>query len=115
MLASNVRESFSMVQAADRLMKLYKEGLIPKTNQDVQLAFSSYVTGRVDALTVITRIKNLLDYDLLYWNQLVEREKAIARLHAFMGTEETVRRAPQPAADKGQNEHEEKGDEETQR
>ena len=68
MLASNVRESFSMVHAADRLMTLYKEGLIPKTNQDVQLAFSSYVTGRVDALTVITRIKNLLDYDLLYWN-----------------------------------------------
>ena len=90
MLASNVRESFSMVQAADRLMTLYKEGLIPKTNQDVQLAFSSYVTGRVDALTVITRIKNLLDYDLLYWNQFVEREKAIARLHAFTGGGQTA-------------------------
>jgi len=90
MVASNVRESFSMVQAADRLMKLYKEGLIPKTNQDVQLAFSSYVSGRVDALTVITRIKNLLDYDLLYWNQFVGREKAIARLHAFAGMEETA-------------------------
>ncbi len=90
MVASNVRESFSMVQAADRLMKLYKEGLIPKTNQDVHLAFSSYVGGRVDALTVITRIKNLLDYDLLYWNRFTEREKAIARLHAFAGMEEMV-------------------------
>ena len=28
-------------------MKLYKEELIPKTNQDVQLAFSNYVTGRL--------------------------------------------------------------------
>ena len=74
-------------------MKLYKEGLIPKTNQDVQLAFSNYVTGRVDALTAITRIKNLLDYDLLYWGQLVEREKAIAKLHAVMGTEETAERS----------------------
>jgi outer membrane protein TolC len=88
MLASNVRESYSMVQAADRLMKLYKEGLIPKANQDVQLAFSNYVTGRIDALTAITRIKSLLDYDLLYWSQLVEREKAIARLHALMGVEQ---------------------------
>jgi cobalt-zinc-cadmium efflux system outer membrane protein len=100
MLASNVRESFSMVQAADRLMKLYKEGLIPKTNQDVQLAFSSYVTGKVDALTVITRIKNLLDYDLLYWNQLVEREKAIARLHAFAGVEEMAQGIGQAPAGK---------------
>jgi outer membrane protein TolC len=103
MLASNVRESLSMVQASDRLMKLYKEGLIPKTNQDVQLAFSSYVTGKVDALTVITRIKNLLDYDLLYWSRLVEREKAIARLHAFTGAEETAQGTPQ--ADRGQGEN----------
>ena len=88
MLASSVKEGYSMVEAADRLMKLYKEGLIPKTNQDVQLAFSNYVTGRVDALTAITRIKNLLDYDLLYWGQLVEREKAIAKLHAVMGMEQ---------------------------
>jgi outer membrane protein TolC len=89
MLASNVKEGYSMVQAADRLMKLYSEGLIPKANQDVQLAFSNYVTGRVDALTAITRIKNLLDYDLLYWSQLVEREKAIARLHAVTGIADT--------------------------
>jgi outer membrane protein TolC len=103
MLASNVRESFSMVQAADRLMKLYEEGLIPKTNQDVQLAFSSYVTAKVDALTVITRIKNLLDYDLLYWSQFVEREKAIARLHAFSGAEETTRRTPEAVRGQGEN------------
>lgn len=95
MVASNVRESLSKVQAADRLMPLYKEGLIPKTNEDVQLAFSNYVTGKADALTAITRIKNLLDYDLLYWSQLVEREKAIAKLHAFTGVEEMTQGAGQ--------------------
>ncbi len=85
MLTGSVRENYSMVRAADRLMKLYKEGLMPKVNQDVQLAFSNYVTGRIDALTAITRIKSLLDYDVLYWTQHAEREKAIARLHALMG------------------------------
>ncbi len=87
MVASNIRDSYSMLSAADRLMKLYREGLVPKANQDVQLALSGYITGKIEALTAITRIQNLLDYDLLYWNQLVEREKAIARLHAFAGTE----------------------------
>ena len=85
MLASSIRENFSMLQSADRLMKLYKEGVLPKSNQDVQLAFSGYVSGKVEALTVITRIKNLLEVDILYWNQFVEREKAIARLEALMG------------------------------
>ncbi|MGD0232084.1 MAG: TolC family protein, partial [Syntrophorhabdales bacterium] len=103
MLASSVREGCSMIQAADRLMRLYKEGLIPKTNQDVQLAFSSYVTGKIDALTVITRIKNLLDYDLSYWSQFVEREKAIARLHALMGTGETALSRPQPSGEDAKN------------
>jgi outer membrane protein TolC len=87
MLSSNVRDSFSMLQAADRLMRLYNEGLIQKASQDVQLAFSGYVTGKAEILTVITRIKNLLDFDILYWNQFAEREKAIARLHAFTGGE----------------------------
>lgn len=85
MISSNIRDSLSMVDAADRLMRLYTEGLIPKTNQDVQLAFSSYVTGRIDTLTVISRIKNLLDYEVLYWNQFAEREKAIAKIHALTG------------------------------
>ena len=75
-----------MLQSADRLMRLYNEGVIQKVNQDVQLAFSGYATGKVEALTVITRIQNLLDYEVLYWNQFTEREKAIARLHEFAGS-----------------------------
>lgn len=85
MIASNVRENFSMATAADRLMKLYTDGLIPKTNQDVQLALSGYVTGKTEAITVISRLRGLLDAELLYWTQYVEREKAIGRLHAVMG------------------------------
>jgi outer membrane protein, heavy metal efflux system len=89
MIASNIRENYSMVQTADRLMNLYKEGLVPKASQDVQLALSAYITGKVDALTVVTRVKNLLDYDVLYWNQFIEREKALARLHEFAGSDPT--------------------------
>jgi cobalt-zinc-cadmium efflux system outer membrane protein len=85
-ISSAIRENHSMVRSADNLMKLYKEGLIPKTDQDVQLAFSNYVTGKTDALTVITRIKNLLDYDQQYWVQFAAREKAIARLDELSGS-----------------------------
>lgn len=98
MIASNIRDSYSMLIAAERLMKLYREGLVPKSNQDVQLAFSGYVAGKIEALTAITRIQKLLDYDLLYWGQLVEREKAISRLHALTG--EPERPATEPQAEK---------------
>ncbi len=85
MLASNLRDSYSMVKSAEKLMELYKEGLIPKTIQDFQLALSGYRVGKVEAITVISRLKALLDFELLYWTQFVEREKAIARIDALAG------------------------------
>jgi outer membrane protein, heavy metal efflux system len=86
MLASSIRENQTMVLSADRLMTLYREGLVPKIQQDFQLSLSGYMTGRIEALTVLSRLKALLDYELLYWGQLAEREKSIARLEALTGT-----------------------------
>ena len=79
-IAAAIQDNYSMLRAADKLMDLYKNGLIPKTYQDFELALSGYSTGRIEAIVVITRLKTLLDYDILYWGQFVEREKAIARL-----------------------------------
>lgn len=86
MLASAIRESYSMAKTAGRLMTLYKDGLIPKAQQDVQLGLSGYVAGKTEAITVTTRLKALIDIELLYWAQYTEREKAIARLEALTTT-----------------------------
>jgi outer membrane protein TolC len=88
MLASSLRENYSMIRSGEKLMKLYQEGLLPKARQDIQLSLSGYVTGKVEAITVISRLKTLLDIELLYWSQLVEREKAIARLETLTGSTE---------------------------
>ena len=85
LIASVIRDNYSMVRTAEKLMDLYKNGLIPKTYQDFDSALSGYVTGRVDALTVISRLKALLEYETLYWGQFSEREKAIARIEAVAG------------------------------
>jgi outer membrane protein, heavy metal efflux system len=86
MLASAIRDSYSMAKSGGRLMTLYKEGLIPKAQQDVQLGLSGYVSGKTEAITVTTRLKALIDVELLYWAQYAEREKAIARLEALTTT-----------------------------
>jgi len=82
MISSSIRDNYSMMKSAERLMELYKNGLIPKTYQDFELSLAGYKTGKVEAITVITRLKSLLDYEFLYWGQVAEREKAIARLEA---------------------------------
>jgi outer membrane protein TolC len=85
MLASTIRDNYSMLTTADKLIDLYDNALIPKSAQDYQLALSGYGTGKIEALTVITRLKTFLDVEILYWNQFVEREKAIARITALTG------------------------------
>ena len=86
MVSSSIRDNYSMLQTAGKLMELYRQGLIPKTYQDFDAALAGYVTGKVEAITVISRLKSLLDYELLYWEQFVTREKAIARLESLTGS-----------------------------
>ena len=84
-LSSAIRENYAMLQATERLMELYRQGLNQKTHQDFQTALASYATGKTDALTVISRIKTITDIETSYWGQLVEWEKARARLEALTG------------------------------
>ena len=81
-IASAIRDNYATIKASDKLMSLYKDGLIPKSYQDVELSLSGYKTGSVDALTVITRLKAVIDYEISYWSQFAEHEKAIARIVA---------------------------------
>lgn len=90
MLASSIRDNYSMIRTAERLMDLYKGGLIPKSYQDFESALAGYATGKAEALTVISRLKSLIEFENLYWVQLAEREKAIARSESISGISETL-------------------------
>jgi len=86
MIYASIKEDYSMLKTSERLMELYKSGLIPKAYQDFELAIAGYITGKVEAITVINRLKALIDLEIMYWRQFVDREKAIARLEAITGS-----------------------------
>ncbi len=83
MIEAALRDNYAMLRSSEKLMDLYQNGLLPRTRQDIEQTLTSYSTGRQEAASVISRVKTLLDYELLYWGQRVEREKAIARMHAI--------------------------------
>ena len=83
MAVSGIRDNLAMFRTAETLLDLYQSALIPKAAQDFDLALTGYGTGRSDVLTVITRLKSFLDYELLYQGQLTERAKAVARIEAL--------------------------------
>lgn len=80
MTSSALRDNHAMLKSAENLMALYREGLIPKAYQGFELALAGYVTGKIEAITAITRLKALIDYEFLYWRQFTDRQKAAARL-----------------------------------
>lgn len=80
MISASVRDNYSMFKTSERLIDLYKSGFIPKMHQDVELSIAAYIAGKSDALSVLTKIKNIIDTEILYWTQFIEREKAIAKL-----------------------------------
>ncbi|HMK56618.1 MAG TPA: TolC family protein [Dissulfurispiraceae bacterium] len=84
-IISFVRDNYSLLKSSDKLMSLYRDGLIPKSRQDVELALSGYRTGSVDAFTVISKLKSVIDFEISYWGQFAEHEKAIARIEAATG------------------------------
>ncbi len=90
-VTATIKDNFAVLKTAEKLIDLYKNGLIPKNYQDFELSLSGYATGKVDAIVAITRLKTLIDYETQYWGQRVEREKAIARLQAVIGDSESER------------------------
>jgi len=86
MLSATLKDNYAMAQSGEQLMGLYKGGLIPKTYQDFDLAMSGYVSGQTEALTVISRLNSLIDFELNYWERFAEREKALARIEAAVGS-----------------------------
>ena len=88
MVASSIRDAYSMYTTSERLMDLYKNGLMPRAYQDFESALAGYTTGRTEALTVINRLKALIDFETLYWVQVAEHGKASARFEAMTGTVE---------------------------
>lgn len=85
MVAAAIRENYSMVRSAERLSELFASGTIPKSRQDFQLAMAGYAAGKAGIDVVVSRLKAVLDYEAQYWLQLVEKQKAVARLEALAG------------------------------
>ncbi len=85
-----VTEAYQTASSADRLLRLYDEGILKQARLSLDSALAQYRVGKTEFLTLITSWRRLLDYDLAYQEQLAAHEKALARLAVHVG--------PAPAA-----------------
>jgi outer membrane protein TolC len=77
----------SEIEQSDRMLKLYKDVLIPQANDDLGAGLAAYETGGGDFLMLLDSRRTLFDLELSYYKTLAMREKAVAELGAMAGKE----------------------------
>jgi len=86
-LRYRVKQEYLQAQAADRLMQLYAQGVLPQSRLALESSLASYETGATDFQAVLSNLTTILDYELNYHEQLANHEKALARMEELTGLE----------------------------
>jgi outer membrane protein TolC len=74
-LEFRTRERFQNLEAALRVARLYREGVIPTDELSFESAVASYRTGRVPFVTVLEALNTLYADRAIYLGRLAEAEK----------------------------------------
>ena len=80
-----LQSSLSAVEKDQRLVDLYKTGIIPQASQSLQAAISGYQTDKVDFLTLLNNQITLFNYQLQYYRVLADFYKSLAELEWVVG------------------------------
>ena len=82
-----VKDFHFKVQTAERLVKLYRDSIIPQAQQSLKAAESGYQAGQVDFLNLIDSQRVLLDFNLAFYRAVADFGTNIAGLERVVGVE----------------------------
>lgn len=84
-LLFQVKDGFVQAQRAERLITILRDAIIPQATLGLQAAQAGYAVGKVDFLTLLNSLLILQDSQLELHSEIVNHEKARARLEAVTG------------------------------
>jgi outer membrane protein, heavy metal efflux system len=85
LLFFRIKDRYLAATTAERLIKLYGTTIIPQSSLALESAIAGYEAGKVDFLTLLDNLVTLRNYELSYYEQLSNVEKAIAALEPLVG------------------------------
>lgn len=86
-LLFEVKDSYITATTAEKLVDLYQSGIIPQSTLSLESAISGYQVGDVDFLTLLNNLITLFNFELEYYQQLTEYQKALARIEEISAVE----------------------------
>jgi outer membrane protein TolC len=82
-----VKDFHFRMQTAERLVKLYRDSIIPQAEQSLKAAEIGYQAGQVDFLNLIDSQRILLDFQLAYYRSVADFGINLSELERVIGTE----------------------------
>lgn len=95
-LLFQVKDAFERAQRATRLVNIVGKAIIPQATLALQSAQAEYSVDKVDFLTLLNNLLTLQENELELHGEMVEHEKAVARLEELTGGPLTVSAVPPP-------------------
>lgn len=86
-LAADIRQTLFKLRDADRKINLYKESLIPKAEQSLEVNRKAYETGKMEFINLIEAERMLLEFQLSHERALATHLIARAELSQLTGTD----------------------------
>jgi outer membrane protein TolC len=86
-LYREITDHYLAAQSTERLERLYREAVIPQASLTLESSLAAYRVGDLDFLGVLENWSTLLDFEVEYYAQVSEHEKALASLEELTGLE----------------------------
>jgi outer membrane protein TolC len=84
-LQFRLKDNVAQVQRAEQLVAILQDAIIPQATLTLESAQAGYAVGSVDFLTLLNSLLTLQENELELHGEMVEHEKAVARLEEILG------------------------------
>jgi len=85
LLFFKIKDAYLAATTAQKLVSLYGTTIIPQSTLSLESAISGYEVGKVDFLTLLDNLVTLRNYQINYYEQLSNVEKAVAAMEPLVG------------------------------
>jgi cobalt-zinc-cadmium efflux system outer membrane protein len=84
-VSSNAETSLIAMRTAERILSIYRDGLIPQAETSRASAMAAYRVGKVDFQTLLSSVLDLQNLRQEYYRSLADHEIAIAKIQQVVG------------------------------
>lgn len=84
-IQSQIRETYTLAATSRKLMDLYQKSVIPGAQLALESSMAGYQTGTLDFLSLFSNFMNVVEYELMYHEELMQFHVALARLEEMTG------------------------------